>query len=106
MVPTTLEWTAAATAVGIAALAWPILWTVAATMFALSLVVAVLSARQARIAQQHDGLFSRLLVAALSYVQPLVRSYHRYRTRLCYFQSAVSVLCLPDKSWARLSFSG
>jgi GT2 family glycosyltransferase len=106
MVPATLEWNAAATAVGIAALAWPILWTVAAAMFALSLVVAALSARQARIAPQHDRLSSRLLVVALSYVQPLVRSYHRYRTRLCYFQSAASAPWPTDKASSTFSLNG
>jgi GT2 family glycosyltransferase len=106
MVPTTLEWNAAATAIGIAGLAWPILWIVAAAMFALSLVVATLGAWQAKIARQHDGLRSRLLVVALSYIQPLVRSYHRYRIRFCYFQLAASAPWLAEQPASKFSFNG
>ena len=42
-------------------------------------------AYQARLPAQHDGLASRLVVAALSYAQPLVRSWQRYRTWLFAF---------------------
>jgi hypothetical protein len=50
-------------------------------MFALSLVVALVQAAQARVDARHDGLSSRLLVAGLCYLQPLVRSFARYKTR-------------------------
>jgi hypothetical protein len=106
MVPTTLEWNVAAAAIGIAAIAWPVLWIVAALMLSLSLIVAVLSAWQARIPRQHDGFFSRLQVVTLSYVQPLVRSYYRYRTRFCYFQSAASAPWLTDQAASPFSLNG
>jgi hypothetical protein len=50
-------------------------------MLALSVAVAGLQAWQARLPLAHDGLRSRLVVAWLCYVQPLVRSWARYRTR-------------------------
>jgi hypothetical protein len=53
-----------------------------AVMLALSLGVAALQAAQAVLPPAHDGIRSRLLVMGLSYAQPLVRSWHRYKTRL------------------------
>jgi hypothetical protein len=50
-------------------------------MFALSLLVASVQAVQARLEPKHDGWTARLLVAELCYLQPLVRSYARYKTR-------------------------
>jgi hypothetical protein len=55
---------------------------VAGIMLVLSLLVAALQAAQARLPSEHDGLTSRLLVAALCYAQPLVRSWKRHGTRL------------------------
>jgi GT2 family glycosyltransferase len=82
MLPSTLEWHAAAALLAVAALFWwPALGGVAA-MLLLSLLVAGLQAAQARLAPEHDGWGSRLLVAALCYAQPLVRSWKRYSTRL------------------------
>jgi GT2 family glycosyltransferase len=82
MLPATLEWHVIAGLVGVAALLWhPACW-VAAAMLALSVGVAVLQAGQAHLPVKHAGLRSRCLVAALSYLQPLVRSWARYRTRL------------------------
>jgi GT2 family glycosyltransferase len=78
--PATLEWHFAAVAVALAALLWWPAAVVAGVMLALSLGVAVLQAAQARLPKAHDGLRSRLVVAALSYAQPLVRSWKRYRT--------------------------
>jgi GT2 family glycosyltransferase len=82
LLPATLEWHLLAVLAGVAALFWPTLWFAVAGMLALSVGVALLQAAQARLAPQHDGLLSRLVVAALCYLQPLVRSWHRYRTRL------------------------
>jgi len=42
----------------------------------------------------------------LSYAQPLVRSYHRYRTRFCYFQSAASAPWLSDQTASPFSLNG
>jgi hypothetical protein len=82
MLPGTLEWHATAALVAVAGLLWPEAWLAAAAMLALSLGVAVLQASQARIPTKHAGFRARCLVAALCYLQPLVRSWARYRTRL------------------------
>jgi hypothetical protein len=79
MLPSTLEWHAAAALVLLAAIAWPLLVVVAGGMLCLSLLVAVFQAIQARVSPDHDGVASRLVVAALCYAQPLVRSWTRYR---------------------------
>jgi hypothetical protein len=51
-------------------------------MLALSVVAAGLQAAQAWLAPAHDGYLSRAVVAGLCYLQPLVRSWRRYQTRL------------------------
>src|SRR5439155_21541083 len=51
-------------------------------MLGLAMLVAGLLARQARLADDYGGIRSRTLVAALCYLQPLVRSGTRYQTRL------------------------
>jgi hypothetical protein len=81
MLPGTLEWQALVAAlVPLGVFWWPV-WLFCAAMFELSLVVAFVQAVQARIEARHDGLSSRLLVAGLCYMQPLVRSFARYKTR-------------------------
>jgi GT2 family glycosyltransferase len=87
MLPGTLEWHAAAALAGAAALLWPPAWLAVAAMLALSLGVAALQATQARLLPKHAGFRSRCLVAALCYLQPLVRSCARYRTRLFAYRS-------------------
>src|SRR5581483_3677012 len=82
MLPSTLEWHAAAALVALGGLVWWPALGVAAGMLTLSALVACLQAVQARLPAEHDGLASRLLVAGLCYAQPLVRSWRRYRTRL------------------------
>ncbi len=82
MLPSTLEWHAAAALLAVAALFWPPALVGVALMLLLSLLVAGMQAAQARLAPQHDGPASRLLVGALCYAQPLVRSWKRYTTRL------------------------
>jgi GT2 family glycosyltransferase len=82
MLPSTLEWHAAAGLVALSALFWWPAVVGAGVMFLLSVLVAGLQAAQARLAPEHGGLTSRLLVAALCFAQPLVRSWKRYRTRL------------------------
>src|SRR5262249_40949272 len=82
MLPSTLEWHAVA---GLAAAAGFFWWPASALLPALlrlSGVVAGLQAMQAVLAPAHGGPLTRLLVMALCYVQPLVRSWARYRTRL------------------------
>jgi GT2 family glycosyltransferase len=82
LLPGTLEWHAAAALALAAAAVWPPAALAAALMLTLSLVLAALQGAAARLAPAHDGPRSRLLVAALCYAQPLVRSWWRYRTRL------------------------
>jgi hypothetical protein len=82
MLPGTLEWHAAAALLAVAALFWPLVWLEVAALLGLSLAVAALQAAQAPLAPAHRGWRSRGLVAALCYLQPLVRSWARYRTRL------------------------
>ena len=83
MLPSTLEWHASAALLAVVALLiWsPLAW-VSAGMLSSSFLVAAAQAGQTRIAPGHDHWGSRLLVAALFYLQPLVRSWARYRTRL------------------------
>jgi len=76
----TLEWHFAMLLVALSAFVWPLLLVAAGTMAALSILVAVLQACQARMAPKYDGFASRLVVAALCYAQPLVRSWARYKT--------------------------
>jgi GT2 family glycosyltransferase len=80
--PSTLEWHLAAVIAGSLATFWPPARILVAVMLGLSLFVAGLRAAQAPLAPRHRGFRSRLLVAALSHVQPLARSWWRYRTRL------------------------
>jgi GT2 family glycosyltransferase len=89
MVPTTLQWHAAAGVALLVGLRWPAAWWIAGTMLALSALVAFLQATQARLPARHDRLFSRLVVAALCYLQPLARSWRRSWTRL--FASSLAV---------------
>src|SRR5262252_8311340 len=86
MLPSTLEWHTLAVIIGLLGFFWPAACLATIGMLALSLSVAALQARQARLPAEHDGLGSRLLVAALCYAQPLVRSWHRYRTRLFHYR--------------------
>ena len=83
MLPSTLEWQAAAALI---LLAGTIVggsgWMLGATMLGLSVLVAALQAAQARPVPARRPRAARLLIAILCYVQPLVRSWARYRTRL------------------------
>ena len=88
MLPTTLEWHAVLAAVAVAAIAWPPLLVVSAAMLLMSVLVSGLQTFQATIARPHDGLGSRVVVFAFSYLQPLVRSIARYRTKWFYFNPA------------------
>ncbi len=83
MLPSTLEWQVAALLFGLAGtLVLPWGWILGAGMLSLSLLVAALQAAQARHVPTHRRWRARLLIAALCYAQPLVRSWTRYRTRL------------------------
>jgi GT2 family glycosyltransferase len=82
MLASTLEWHVGVLMVALIALFWTPAVFLACGMMMLPPLVAVLQARQARLAPGHDGFRSRCLIAWLCYVQPLVRSWARYRTRL------------------------
>jgi hypothetical protein len=75
-------------------------------MVALSLLVAALQAFQARLAPRHDGLASRLVVAALCYLQPIVRSWRRYQTRFLHPGVIISDEQLPAANGRSLSLLG
>ena len=106
MLPGTLEWHAAALLVGLTALVWPAAALVAGSMLGLSLLVAALQAAQARLPAPHDGVKARGLVAVLSYLQPLVRSWARYRTRLFAYRSPQPDPILQKRNCERLPLSG
>jgi GT2 family glycosyltransferase len=83
MLPSTLEWQVTALLFCLAgALVRPSGWLVGACMLCLSMLVAALQAAHARFEPAHWRRCARLLIAALCYAQPLVRSWTRYRTRL------------------------
>jgi O-antigen biosynthesis protein len=82
MLPSTLEWHALAALVVLGGLAWPPALAVTGVMLFASGAVAALQAAQARLSPDYQGFASRCLVAALCYLQPLTRSWSRYRTRL------------------------
>jgi hypothetical protein len=106
MLPTTLEWHVAAGLAALAALAWPLAGAAAAAMLMLSLLVAALQATQARLAPAHDGLRARLVVMALCYLQPLVRSLVRYRTRLFAYRLPAGDTSLLPRAGMRLPWTG
>jgi hypothetical protein len=82
MLPGTLEWHALAAVIGLMAIFWPVAWVGVAVLLALSVLVALLQACQVRFRPQDEGITSRLVVMGLCYAQPLVRSWHRYYTRI------------------------
>ncbi|HJT35289.1 MAG TPA: glycosyltransferase [Pirellulales bacterium] len=82
MLPSTLEWHIAAVVVALWALLWPPLAIAAVAMLVMSAMVAILQAAQAKLVRPYAGLHSRALIALLCYLQPLIRSWFRYHTRL------------------------
>jgi hypothetical protein len=82
MLPATLEWHLCIVPMAILACLFPQLWVVALGMWVTSIAVAILHAAQAEIPERYASFRSRLLIAALCYLQPLWRSFARYRTRL------------------------
>jgi GT2 family glycosyltransferase len=89
MLPSTLEWHVAAALAALAGLAWRAGWLAATILLVAALAVAGLQAIQARLAPGYDGLRSRGLVAALCYLQPLVRSWSRHQTRLFAYRDPI-----------------
>jgi hypothetical protein len=91
MLPLTLEWHLGAALLGLTAFYWPPAWIGLGVMLAAAAVVAGLQAAQADLPAQHAGVTSRLVVGALCYAQPLLRSWRRYRTRLFSYHCPASV---------------
>jgi O-antigen biosynthesis protein len=80
-IPSTLEWHVLAGMTALLGVIVPGALLAAGFMLLASLTVAALRAVQAPLPKEQGGLQQRGIVAALSYVQPLVRSWWRYRTR-------------------------
>jgi GT2 family glycosyltransferase len=106
MLPSTLEWHAAAAVIALAGFAWPAAWFVAGAMLFLSMTVAVAQAAQAKVSARHRGQGSRAVVAALCYAQPLVRSWKRYRTRLLSYCPPSHPTNVTPESSPRLLLTG
>jgi GT2 family glycosyltransferase len=106
MLPATLEWHLAAGLAALAAFSWPLLWFGVAAMLLLSFIVAGLQAFQARLSPKHGGWRSRLLVMGLCYLQPLVRSWKRYCTRLFAYRPPMADPPLVQPHAHRLPLSG
>jgi O-antigen biosynthesis protein len=106
MLPTTLEWHLLAAAAALSALFWIPAWLVVATMLGLSVLMAAILADQARLPEEHDGFFSRFLVTGLYYLQPLVRSWQRYHTRLFAYRLPTVDSDFPKNGFEKLPLSG
>jgi GT2 family glycosyltransferase len=105
MIPSTLEWHMSAAAVLLLGVFWWPLLFAAAGMVVVSMIVAALQALQARLADRHEGIKSRLLITGLCYTQPLVRAAARYRTRYFAFHAPTAPLLdrprTVTRSWRR-----
>jgi GT2 family glycosyltransferase len=106
MLPSTLEWHATLALVALTGLLWLPALTVSLGMLALSVLVAALQGSQAKLPAKHRGLAARLVVAGLCYVQPLARSWKRYRTRFFHPGVVVPDADLPARPGCRLLPSG
>jgi GT2 family glycosyltransferase len=106
MLPTTLEWHVMAGLVALLALYWTPAWLGVAAMLGLSWAIAAISGAQARLPKTHDGFLSRLLVAALCYLQPLVRSWRRYHTRLFAYRLPTVDETFPKTAFEKLPLTG
>src|SRR5579871_1979067 len=106
MLPSTLEWHLAAGLLALTAVFWPMAGIGAAVMLVLALLVAGLQAAQARLAPEYEGLEARLVVMALCYAQPLVRSWSRYWTRLFAYRPPTPEPTLREAGGPRLPLSG
>jgi hypothetical protein len=107
MLPSTLEWHGAALLIGLAGtLVSPLGWVAGAGMLGLSMLVAALQAAQTRLVPNRRPMRARVLIAALCYAQPLVRSWTRYRTRLSAQRSPGFDPAPLDGPRQRLSWTG
>ena len=79
MLPTTLEWHFIAMIFALLAVAWPWAMAIVAVMFVSTLAIVIGQVVQAHVARSVDGFAARCVVASLCWMQPLVRSYARYK---------------------------
>jgi GT2 family glycosyltransferase len=106
MLPSTLEWHLLMVLLCLAGLFWWPGWLAGGVMLGLSMLVAALQGAQAVLPSKHDGFIARLLVSALCYIQPLVRSWRRYRTRLfSYYRPETAPIPL-DRHGPRVRWHG
>src|SRR5207249_1919188 len=82
MLPSTLEWHLLAALLFLVGMVWWPGWPLAAAMLGLSLLIAALQAAQASLPAEHESVKARLIITALCYAQPLVRSWRRCCRRL------------------------
>ena len=61
---------------------FPILWPLATTSLAVSLVVCAVAAAQAELPKTKSSFWSRPLIALLFFLQPIIRGWARHRGRL------------------------
>lgn len=87
MIPTSLEWHLVAAFIALNAFIYRPAGVVAAVMLAISVLVAILQAVQARLPRGYGGLVPRGVIAVLSYCQPLVRSWAHYEARLSSYRA-------------------
>jgi GT2 family glycosyltransferase len=106
MMPTTLEWHLMIGVVAAASLIWPMAWLAVAGMLGLSFTVAGLQAHQVRVDAKYDSIVCRLLVAVLCYVQPLIRGWSRYHTRLFSYRPPIADPAFSEVSRQRLPLLG
>jgi hypothetical protein len=106
MLPSTLEWHLVAGLLAVGALFWPPAGIGAVLFLLLAILVAGLQAAQARLAPAYEGFGARLLIMALCYAQPLVRSWKRYRTRLFAYRLPLPDPTISEAGEQRLPLSG
>jgi GT2 family glycosyltransferase len=106
MLPSTLEWHVGLGLAAFTTLFWPWTWGIIAAMLGISGVVAVLQAAQAEVPPRHRGFRSRLAIALLCYLQPLVRSWSRYHTRIFAYRPPTTNARLLESERKRLPLTG
>jgi len=106
LLPNTLEWHGVAAVAAAAVIFWPPAWMISVGMISVSLAIAGLQAAQAHLPAKHKGLKSRLLISFLCYVQPLIRSWKRYTTRISFFHGQHFISSEKTQRSRRLPLSG
>ena len=106
LLPITLEWRLLMLLVALTATAFRPAWFLVAAMVVASAGVSVARAIQAPLPKRYDGLRSRLLIAYLCHIQPIVRSMRRYRRRLAPTHFKKSAPEISGPSDLRLPLSG